>query len=303
MLLLTGATGVTGRALLPRLLAQGIAVRCLVRDPRRLGPERGRVQIALGDLGDPASLRHAVREVDAVVHLAATIRDQPGGSIEELTGLATERLLAAAEAAGVSRFMLFSTLGADARAAARFMRAKAAAERAVARSPLPTVVFAPSIIYAPHDPYLTLLARMSRLPLMPIPGDGGAAFEPIWAQDVAACVVAALAGDEARGVAGDPARAVVAGARYELAGPDRLTHRQIVELVLTSLHRRRRIVPVSPALTRRLLTAVQRVQGRHAFATADEAELLDVPLLAARGTADAEALGVRPRPMADVLGV
>ncbi|HEY7630180.1 MAG TPA: NAD(P)H-binding protein, partial [Thermoleophilaceae bacterium] len=103
MILLTGATGTVGSALLRRLIADGQRVRCLVRDPRRLGPERVRVQIALGDLANPASFRHALRGVDTVVHLAAAIRDQDDASIEELNGMATLRLLRAAERAGVKR--------------------------------------------------------------------------------------------------------------------------------------------------------------------------------------------------------
>ena len=295
MLLLTGATGTVGRALLRRLLADGVSVRCLVRDPRRLGPERVRVQIALGDLGDPASFRHALRGVDTVVHLASVIRDQRAGSIEELAGFATVRLLEAAEQAGVARFLFFSTLNADLQSPVRFMRAKAVAERAVVQSSLRSTVFAPSIIYAPNDPYVTLLQRMSLLPLMPIPGDGEARFAPIWSEDVADCVLAALPGG--------PAELDATGARYELAGPDILTHRQIVELILAAAHRQRRIVRVSPRLTRRVLTLVERLQGPDAFATWDEAELLDVPLLAAEGTADCHRLGVDPRPMVAVLGV
>ena len=122
VLLLTGATGTVGRSLLPRLLAAGTPVRCLVRDPRRLGPERVRVQIALGDLGDHLSFRHALRGVDTVVHLASVIRDQPHGSIEELSGVATWRLVQAAERAGVKRFVFFSTLGASTRSRARLIR-------------------------------------------------------------------------------------------------------------------------------------------------------------------------------------
>src|ERR1700678_1437184 len=76
MLLLTGATGLVGSSLLSRLVAAGEPVRCLVRDPRRLGPMRVRVQIALGDLADPPSFRNALRGVDTVVHLGATRRDQ-----------------------------------------------------------------------------------------------------------------------------------------------------------------------------------------------------------------------------------
>src|SRR5829696_1539175 len=75
MILLTGATGVIGSALLQRLVGDGDEVRCLVRDPRRLGPNRVRVQITLGDLANPVALRQAVRGVRAVVHLAAAIRD------------------------------------------------------------------------------------------------------------------------------------------------------------------------------------------------------------------------------------
>jgi len=66
MLLLTGATGVLGHGVVRRLTARGIPVRCLVRDPRRLGPERVRVQLAIGDLADPASWRNALRGVDTL---------------------------------------------------------------------------------------------------------------------------------------------------------------------------------------------------------------------------------------------
>jgi len=295
VLLLTGATGTVGRAVLRRLIANGTPVRCLVRDPRRLGPERVQVQIALGDLGDHLSFRHALRGIDTVVHLASVIRDQPGGSIEELAGVATWRLVQAAERAGVQRFVFFSTLGASTRSRARLMRAKAIAERAVVESTLEHTVFAPSIVYSPSDPYLTLLARMSWLPVMPIPGSGQAAFEPIWTEDVADCTVAALPGG--------PAAAQSIGARYELAGPDTLTHRQIVELALRSFRRRRRIVRVPIGITRRVLQLVELLGGPTAFATWDEAELLEVPLVSRRGTTDAERLGVVPKPMRAVLGV
>ena len=109
-------------------------MRCLVRDSRRLGPERVRVQIVLGDLSDPGSFRNAMRGVKTVVHLAAARRDQPRGSIEELDGVATYRLVKAAERAGVERFIFFSALGATEHSPTRFLRAKALAEGAVAAS-------------------------------------------------------------------------------------------------------------------------------------------------------------------------
>ena len=111
MLLLTGATGTVGSALLARLTARGEAVRCLVRDPRRLGDQRVRVQIALGDLADPQSFRHALRGVDTVIHLAASIRDQPGGLDRGAQRPGHLAAVQAAERAGVRRFVFFSRAG------------------------------------------------------------------------------------------------------------------------------------------------------------------------------------------------
>src|SRR6201990_731545 len=113
VLLLTGATGTIGLPLLRRLTAAGTPVRCLVRDPRRLGAQRVRIQIALGDLADPPSFRNALRGVTTVVHLAAAIRDQPEGSIGEHNGIAAGGMVGAAERAGVERFVFFSALDAS----------------------------------------------------------------------------------------------------------------------------------------------------------------------------------------------
>ena len=204
MILLTGATGTVGKALLPQLIETGAEVRALVRDPRGLGRHRVDVRIALGDLaemGDPKIRRQALRGVDTVIHLAAAIRDQPAAKVEELNGLATARLLRAAEEAGVERFVFFSALGTSEFQRTRFFRAKALAEAAVSDSPLKTTVFAPSIVYDREDPWVTLMRRLALLPVMPISGSGDAAFQPIWAQDVARCVIADLDsnGDERRG--------------------------------------------------------------------------------------------------------
>jgi NADH dehydrogenase len=294
VLLLTGATGTIGLPLLRRLTSAGTPVRCLVRDPRRLGAERVRVQIALGDLSDHFSFRHALRGVDTVVHLASVIRDQPVGSIEELAGVATWRLVRAAEREGVERFVFFSALGASPRSRARLLRAKAVAERAVIESSLAHTVFAPSWVYSPSDQFLTLTERLSLLPVMPIPGSGRAEFQPIWSEDVADCVLATLPGGALAAEAG--------GARYELAGPETLSYREIVEVALRAVHRRRPIVSIPTPAVRRALKLVEQLAGPAAFATWDEAELLEVPLVSRRGTADAERLGVMPRPMARVLG-
>jgi NADH dehydrogenase len=291
MILLTGATGNVGSALLRRLTANGEPVRCLVRDPRRLGPERVRVQIALGDLADPSSFRHALRGVDTVIHLAAAIRDQERGSIEELNGVATARLVRLARRAGVERFVFFSALGASLNSPSRFFRAKALAERAVEESGIESAVFLPSIVYSPGDPWIKLLEHLSWLPFMPVSGSGRAEYQPIWAEDVADCVVAALA--ESDGGA----------RRYELAGPQQLSYDGIVKVALRSFHRRRRLLHLPLPLVKGSLKAVETVVGPSgAFATWEEAELMEIPMTTPRGTEDARRLGVRPRAMPEVLG-
>ena len=252
-----------------------------MRDGQRLGDQRVRVQIALGDLSDPPSFRNALRGVDTVVHLAASIRDQPRGSIEELNAVATLRLVRAAERAGVKRFVFFSAMNASHHSRTRFFRAKALAEDAVVASSLDTTVFRPSIIYTPGDPWLTLLDRLSRLPAMPVSGSGKAQYQPVWAEDVADAVVNGLSSSEST---------------YELAGPQVLSYDDIVRTVLRASHRRRRLVHVPLPIVRASLRLLR-------FATWEEAELMEEPMVTDRGTADIETLGVSPRPMSAVMGV
>jgi uncharacterized protein YbjT (DUF2867 family) len=290
MLLLTGATGSVGSRLLPLLLERGENVRCLVREPRRLGAHRVNVQIALGDLGemsDPYLVRQALRGVDTVIHLAATIRDQPPHRIEELNGLATVRLLRAAERTGVPRFAFFSALNAAAAQRTRFFRAKWLAEQAIASSPLQTTVFAPSIVYDHSDPWVTLLRRFSFLPVLPVSGGGQARFQPIWAADAARCVIAALD----RG----------GRDRYELAGPETLSYDEMSDLVSRVAGRPRPLIHMPLPLIRAGLIGLRSVFGEAVFATWEEAELMEISMTSERGAADAQELGVEPRRMADVL--
>jgi uncharacterized protein YbjT (DUF2867 family) len=291
VILLTGASGTVGRALLPLLLDSGQDVRALVRDPRGLGRHRVDVQIALGDLarlGDRHLQRQALRGVDTVIHLAAAIRDEPHARVEELNGLATARLLRAAERAGVEGFVFFSALGASESQRTRFFRAKALAERAVAASPLATTIFAPSIVYDPQDRWVTLMKRLALLPVLPISGSGRSRYQPIWARDVARCVIAALQ----RGSS---------NARYELAGPEALTYNEIARTVASAAGRDRPLVHVPLGLVHLALISLRRLFGEAVFATWEEAELMEVPMTTPRGTLDAESLGVEPVPVREVL--
>lgn len=291
MLLLTGATGRVGSALLRRLLDRGTPVRCLVRDPRRLGADRVRVQIALGDLGDPASFRHALRGVSTVVHLAATDRDQPGATIEEVGGVATWRLLRAAERAGAGHFVFLSALGATPYHRSRLHRAKALAETAVGEAQIPTTTLRCSLIYAPGDRYLTLLDLLSLLPAVPVTRRmGRARLAPVYAGDVAACVDALLG------------EAAAEGHRVlDVAGPAEMSAREAVDAVLRAKGRHRRQVLLPSQVILRVLHAYEAMTGPIALTTRSEADLLATTMVSPGGTSDAEALGVRPRAISEVL--
>jgi len=291
MLLLTGATGRVGGALLRRLVAERTPVRCLVRDPRRLGAHRVRVQIALGDLADPSSFRHALRGVSTVVHLAATDRDQPHATIEEIDGVAVWRMLRAAERAGVEHFVFASALGAAPHSRARMLRAKALAEEAVAASDLRSTTLRCSLIYTPGDRRLALLELLSLLPAVPVtPTMARARSQPVAARDVAACFAAVLARS------GGERHSVV-----DVAGPQTMTHRDVVAAALRAIGRPRPLLTLPSAVILRSLSAYEALTGPIAFTTRDEADILASTMVSADGTAGAERLGVHPGALEEVL--
>jgi uncharacterized protein YbjT (DUF2867 family) len=160
----------------------------------------------------------------------------------------------------------------------------------VQSSGLETMVFRPSIVYTPGDPWLTLLERFSYLPALPVSGSGKAQYQPIWAEDVADCVLAALMATGRRRRA------------FELGGPETLSYDDIVRAALAASGRRRPLLHVPLPVVRASLRTLRPLAGPKVFATWEEAELMEEPMTTPRGTADAEALGVRPRPMSAVLG-
>ena len=131
----------------------------------------------------------------------------------------------------------------------------------------------------------------SYLPAVPVSGSGRALYQPIWAEDVADCVVAALRRPVEQ-----------AQVRYELAGPETLSHNDIVRTVLRSLSRRRALLHFPTPIVSRGLRLLEAAMGSSAPATWDEAELMEVSMTSPRGAADAESLGVVPQRMAAVLG-
>jgi NADH dehydrogenase len=250
------------------------------------------VHIALGDLASGTGHDRAMRGVDTVIHLAATTRDQSRGTIEELNGIATLRLLSAARRSGVKRFVYVSSFDASTSSASRFIRTQALAADAVRNSGLEAVLFEAGVIYAPDDPWIRLMSELARLPLMPVIGDGKARFQPIWADDAADAITAALL----KGIA-------TPGAPIALAGPEALSQDQILRLVMRHFGTPKPLVHLPRGVSRRLLDWQEKRLGQAALATWDQVALLQESILSPRGTGDVKALGVDPLAMADVLPV
>lgn len=290
MILLTGATGTLGRPLLERLVGSGEKVRVLVREPRRLGPQRVQVQIAIGNLADRRGFDKAMRGVDTLIHLGATTRNQLRGSIQEINGLATNRLISAARRQGVRRIVYVSSIGASPYSQSRFIRTQALSRDAVMSSGLEPLVFDASIIYAPNDPWMRLLHKLAQLPVMPVAGDGQSKYQPIWAEDAADAVTAAILGDRA-----------THDRPIQLAGPQTLTHDQILRIAMAHFGEVRPLLHVSAKWSRRLLYAQEAYLGPSALATWGEAQLMQLSSTTDRGTADLKRLGVEPLPMSEVL--
>ena len=137
---------------------------------------------------------------------------------------------------------------------------------------------------------MTLLRRLALLPMLPVSGEGDALYQPIWAHDVARAVLGWVEGPDG------------ARKRYELAGPQVLSYDDMARTVAASSGRPRPLLHVPLPLVRSGLIWLRRLVGENAFATWEEAELMEIPMTTPRGTSDAEALGVEPLAMREALG-
>ena len=293
-ILVTGANGFVGRHTVPALLDAGHRVVAMVRtEPagdtvlRRLStPERDSVEIRLGDVTKRESLTPVMREVDAVLHLAAIPRDYDGGQTLRLVNTeGTRNVLDAARAAGVRRFVHQGALGVIDDPELHYASSKANAEALVAASGLDWTITKPSLLFGPGDGFFNILAGLVRMSpgVVPLTGTGQSRFQPLWIGDLARIIVAVFA---------DPS---TVGCTYELGGPAYWTYREIVEEVLRGMGTRRALVPMPVALIRLVAGSAEFVRLPFPVAT-DQLRQLKLdnigPLAAVR-----EAFGFEPRSM------
>jgi uncharacterized protein YbjT (DUF2867 family) len=220
---LTGGTGFVGSEVLRQLLAANHTVRCLVRggSEGKL-PIREGVEVRIGDVVDPQSLKGLLEGCDAVIHLVGIIREAPGRGVTfaRLHFEATRNMIEAATAQKVGRFLQMSANGTRAEAESPYHRTKWQAEEAIRSSGLDWTIFRPSLIFGPDDEFVNMLAGLVRkLPLVPVIGDGRYRMTPVAVEDVARSFVAALKNKES------------VAQIYHCCGPDTLTYDEVLDLV------------------------------------------------------------------------
>lgn len=252
MILVTGGTGFVGGHVVVALRRAGQRVRCLVRDVRSAEkPALAGCELVEGDMTHPATLRAAVDGADAVVHLVA-IRQGKDEAFERIMSQGTRDLVAAAEEAGVRRFVHMSALGLDERTKdlVPYYRAKWEMEEALRGSSLPFVIFRPSFVFGTDGGLLPTFRRLARLaPITPIVGSGAQRIQPIWADDVASYFARALEDD------------VPPGTTFELGGPDVVSWDELWTRLKGALGVRRPSVHLPMSLMRVNALVTERLPG------------------------------------------
>ena len=296
-----GASGFVGRYAVRALTRAGWRVRAVTRRPFQAAHLQvaglpGQVELVRGNVRDPGAIDAAVAGADAVVNLVGILAEGGKQTFDALQARAAGDIARSASEHGIERMVHVSAIGADAGSASRYAKTKAEGERLVAGHVPGAVILRPSIVFGIEDDFFNRFATMARFsPALPLIGGGRTRFQPVYVGDVASAILAGLE---------DPAHR---GRTFELGGPEVLTFKELMELMLRLIGRRRALVP--------LPFAVAGMMGRGGDAaaklpfvtppiTADQVELLkrdNVANAGAEATGALTDLGVEPRTLDAVL--
>jgi len=206
--LITGATGFIGRGLAGRLINAGLKVRCLARGGSNTSAlEEMGCDIVRGDLLDRRALERAAAGVTTVWHLGALVRPKTTFACRKklaerfyaINALGTENLARASAAAGVKRFIYFSTIAAlgpgddlDGEAEpgplTLYGRSKLAGEillrKAAAETGLDFLILRPAMIYGPGAERWESLVGLVKRGFIALPGNGGCKLSVCWLESL-----------------------------------------------------------------------------------------------------------------------
>lgn len=288
-----GGSGFVGRHLVRELARKGYRVRVAVRRPnealflRPLG-DVGQVQPVQANIRDKRSCAAAIDGASAVINLVGVLFEAGGQRFDAIHEIGARRLASLAAEAGVSRFVQMSAIGADDKAEAEYARSKAAGEAAALECFPGATIVRPSIIFGPEDQFFNRFAAMARLsPALPLVGGGTTKYQPVYVKDVAAAIAAILERDD------------LAGKTLELGGPEVLTFRQLMELTLKVIERKRFLVPVPFFQARLMAVFLQWLPSP--LLTTDQVKLLKTDNVVGEGALTFADLDIKPTSMEAVL--
>jgi NADH dehydrogenase len=233
-----GGSGFIGGQAVRQLAKAGWRIRVAVRQPNlayamRLNGDVGQIDVVQANIRNEASVRRALEGATASLNLVSTLYERGRQGFQALNVMGAKNVAAAARAEGVLRVVQMSALGADLNSPAKYARTKAEGEVAVREIYPDAVVVRPSIVFGPDDHFFNRFAPMATLsPALPLIGGGKTRFQPVFVGDVARALTHAVTVAEA------------AGLTYELGGAAVLTFRELMELMLKEIQRRRLLLPV-----------------------------------------------------------
>jgi len=198
-LAVTGATGFVGERLLGAARAAGHDVRAITRRPM---PPRAGVEWIGGALEDRPALDRLCQGADAVIHVAGVINARDHAAFEAGNVAGTAAILAAAQSAGVPRFIHVSSLAAREPDLSRYGASKARSEELVKTADMPFAIVRPPAVYGPGDRETLELFRMARRGLIALPPAGRLSL--IHADDLAALLIALATSDIPDGLTVEP---------------------------------------------------------------------------------------------------
>lgn len=280
---ITGANGFVGRALIALLLEDTPprSIRAIVREPRHALRElpAADLQVVSADVTRADSLRGIFDGCEAVVHTVA-IPTERRARFTDVNVRGTEHVVAEARRAGVGRIVHLSAIGADPASQYPFLASKGAGERAVTSSGIPHVALRPSILFGPGDDFFPKLGFTLLFPVVPVPGDGSARFQPLHVADLAQALRAAL-------------RGALSGV-FELGGPDVVTYDDLLTETMRGYRKRRPRLHLPVPLMKPAAAAMGLVLPDPPVTVA-QLDLLKVDNVPATNEIE-RTFGIRPRP-------
>lgn len=254
MILLTGGTGFIGRSLTRQLVESSHQVRILLRPSPKTPrlPTGVPVEVAVSSLNDVRGLRAAMRDVEAIYHLAGAEGEGGRANLQVVDIEGTRNLAEAAADARVQRFFYISHLGADRASGFPVLKAKGIAEEYIRRSGVLYTILRGSILFGPEDEFTNGLALLlAAAPgFLPLPSKGETLVQPLWIEDLVTCLVWALDNPE------------TVNQTYNVGGSEYLSMRQVVKTVMEVTHQPRLMVNWPTQLMRSLTILMEFIFPR-----------------------------------------